>query len=206
VPAAFDLPTGFAYLMGAERQAWEELAQAWSIDIAGQEPCAAARKQQVQCFRSSKVTLATIRLLDRPGILTLRDGENRAAYAMLDGLTNKSATLRIGGERRTVSLVSLADYWRGEFATLWRVPPGYPGKDSAGRPSADARWLAQQLAALRGDSRPIKSPVDEADLRGRVHAFQLTQGLPSDGIAGPVTLMQLNRGLGIGEPHLEAEK
>ena len=206
VPAAFDLPTGFASLMGAERQAWEELAQAWSIDIADQEPCAAARRQQVQCFRSSKVTLATIRLLDRPGILTLRDGDNRAAYAMLGGLTNKSATLRIGGERRTVSLVSLADYWRGEFATFWRVPPGYPGKDSAGRPSADARWLAQQLAALRGDSRPIKSPVDEADLRGRVHAFQLTQGLPSDGIAGPVTLMQLNRGLGIGEPHLEAEK
>jgi general secretion pathway protein A len=36
----------------------------------------------------------------------------------------------------------------------------------------------------------------------RVLAFQLTQGLAPDGLAGPLTLKQLNRASGIDEPRL----
>jgi general secretion pathway protein A len=73
---------------------------------------------------------------------------------------------------------------------------------SAGR-SAD--WLALQLAAARGDARPLGANYDDAALKGWIHTFQLTQGLPSDGVAGPVTLMRLNRAVGIDEPRLQAE-
>jgi general secretion pathway protein A len=48
----------------------------------------------------------------------------------------------------------------------------------------------------------VGARIDDATLRGWIHAFQLTQGLPSDGVAGPITLMQLNRVLGIDEPRL----
>jgi len=207
-PAApvFDLPTGFASLVGAENESWNELAGIWNMAPLAGEPCVAAQKQQIGCFRGSKVTLALIRLLDRPGVLTLRDADNRAAYAMLSGLNEKVATLRIGGMAQTVSLLSLADYWRGEFATFWRVPPGYADARTGNRSGPTAQWLSRQLAIARGEPPPVRSRFDDATLKDWIHAFQLTQGLPSDGIAGPLTLMQLNRVIGIDEPHLEAEK
>ncbi len=204
-PAAFDLPTGFAALVDAEKEAWQALAQTWNIPAGDGDPCQVARKQQIQCFRSSNSTLALIRQLDRPGVLTLRDGFNRPAYAMLSGLSNETATLRIDGVAQTVSLVSLADYWRGEFATFWRVPPDYSGNITGRSAGQSAHWLALQLATARGDSRPIGERFDDAALKGWIHAFQLTQGLPSDGIAGPITLMRLNRVLGIDEPRLQRE-
>jgi general secretion pathway protein A len=36
----------------------------------------------------------------------------------------------------------------------------------------------------------------------QVGAFQVLQGLPVDGQAGPLTLMQLNRAAGVDEPRL----
>jgi general secretion pathway protein A len=204
-PPAFDLATGFTSLLGAEKDSWAEMARAWNVAAGDGDPCQAPRQQQVHCFRSGNSTLALIRQLDRPVILTLRDGNNRPVYAYLSRLSKDSATLRVGGAAKTVPLVALADYWRGEFATYWRVPPGYSGSiiDSKG---PTARWLALQLASARGDPRPIAGRLDDASLKGSIHAFQLTQGLPSDGVAGPITLMQLNRVIGIDEPHLQTEK
>ncbi len=205
-PAApFDLPTGFAALVGAERDAWSELARAWDVKTGEGDPCSTVQKQQLRCFRTS-TTLALIRQLDRPGILTLRDAGNRPAYVMLSGLTSDRAMLQVAGEARSVSLIALADYWRGEYATLWREPPGYSGAIVDSRSGKSAQWLAQQLATVRGDPQPVRERFDNATLKGWIHAFQLTQGLPSDGAAGPVTLMQLNRAIGIAEPRLHSGK
>jgi general secretion pathway protein A len=201
----FDLASGFGTLASAEKESWREMAKAWNVNVGEGDPCQVAQKSNVHCFRSSNSTLALIRQLDRPVILTLRDGNNRPAYVYLTGLSNQNATLRVGGAPKSVPLVSLADYWRGEFATYWRVPPDYSGTitDSKG---PTARWLALQLATARGDPRPIAGRLDDNSLKAGIHAFQLTQGLPSDGVAGPVTLMQLNRVIGIDEPHLQTEK
>ncbi len=202
----FDLPTGFASLVGAEKQSWQELAKSWDIAVDDGDPCQAAKKAQLHCYQSSNSTLALIRQLDRPGILTLRDGGNRAAYAMLSGLSEDAATLRIGGVAQSVPLVALADYWRGEFTTFWRAPPGYAGAIASNRAGSTARWLASNLAAARGEPMPSGKRFDDETLKGWIHAFQLTQGLPSDGIAGPLTLMRLNRVIGIDEPRLQKEK
>jgi general secretion pathway protein A len=206
-PAAppFDLAAGFESLVGAENVAWRELAAVWKIDVGNGDPCLAARRHQVQCFRTAKSTLALIRQLDRPGVLTLRDAYNRAAYVMLGGLSGDAAIVVIDGAARSVPLLALADYWRGEFATFWRAPPDYAGAIVDRRSGPTANWLALQLAAARGDARPVGPQFDDAALKGWIHTFQLTQGLPSDGVAGPVTLMQLNRAVGIDEPRLQAE-
>lgn len=201
-PASFDLRKGFASLVGAEKEAWDQLARAWSLAPGDGDPCASAERQQVRCYRSGNATLALIRQLDRPGVLTLRDAANRPAYVMITGLSNDSATLTIGGVDHTVPLVVLADYWRGEFATFWRPPPNYAGAIVDSRAGPAARWLAQQLATALGDTGPVGPRVDDATLRSWIHRFQLAQGLPSDGSAGPITLMQLNRANGVDEPRL----
>ncbi|MEP7295436.1 MAG: AAA family ATPase [Burkholderiales bacterium] len=197
---AAELPTRFKSLIRTEREAWRELAPAWKITLDDGDPCAAAARVQVQCFRSPSSSLALIRQLDRPGILTLRDASDRPVYALLTGLTDTTATLRMAGVSQTVSLVSLATLWRGDFATLWRAPPGYSGKVVDAGSGPIATWLETQLAQLRGEALPVAG--GEAAWRARVSAFQLAQGLRPDGLAGPTTFMQLNRASGADEPRL----
>jgi general secretion pathway protein A len=64
-----------------------------------------------------------------------------------------------------------------------------------------------QLAKLHGEPPPAdnKQAVDAA-LRSKVQSFQVAQGLKPDGLAGPITLMQLNRATGVDEPRLHTER
>jgi general secretion pathway protein A len=197
---AADLQADFEGLPHEERGAWRELASAWALSLDDGDPCAAAQRRQVQCFRTANSTLALIRQLDRPGILTLRDSKDRPVYALLTGLTNDAATLRFGSATRTVSLLSLATLWRGEFATFWRAPPDYAGKLVDANSGASAGWVSAQLATLHHEP-PVTTDVA---WRAQVSAFQLSQGLKPDGLAGPTTFMQLNRAIGVDEPRLRA--
>jgi general secretion pathway protein A len=192
VASAFDAKAA----LRDEKQAWRELAAQWHVALDDGDPCDAAQRQQVHCFKRPNVTLAQIRLLARPGILTLHDEADRPVYALLTGLGEHSATLQMGGIAQTLSLPALAAMWRGDFATFWRAPPGYLKRIGDGDTGPAADWLAAQLARLPGaggDAQPLKS---------KIYAFQLAQGLEADGRAGPMTFMQLNRAAGVDEPRL----
>lgn len=198
---AAELPARFKALTRDEQTAWRELAPEWKLALDDDgDPCAAAARAQVQCFRSPSSSLALIRQLDRPGILMLHDAGDRPVYALLTGLTNDSATLRMAGVSQTISLVSLATLWRGDFATFWRAPKGYTGKLIDAGSGPIAAWLGDQLTTLRGEHAP--NATDDSSWKARVSAFQLAQGLKPDGRAGPTTFMQLNRASGVDEPRL----
>jgi general secretion pathway protein A len=198
-----DLKTQFPVMYRDESDAWRELAQVWNLTIGKGDPCAAAQRQQVFCFRSGRFTPAVLQQLARPGIVTLFDENNRGVFALITGLNLQSATLRMGGTSHAVTLESLDRLWRGDFATFWRAPPGYVGGDANNGPLTP--WLAAQLAKARGETPPIGNVPDAAAMKARVQAFQSTQALKADGLAGPLTLMQLNRAVGVDEPHLQAE-
>ena len=187
-----------------EKQAWRELAPDWQLALGEADPCPAAQRQQVPCFKIVSGTLALIRQLGRPGILTLRDGDTAPAYAVLTGLTDNIASLRMNGATQTVSLAVLATLWQGDFATLWRAPEGYTALLGPGSTGPVVDRLAAQLAALDGNAPPVAGKPFDAALKARVHAFQLAQGLKPDGRAGPTTFMQLNRVRGPAEPRLSA--
>jgi general secretion pathway protein A len=202
--SAADLKSSFKSLIHDERDAWRELAPAWKLDLSEADPCAAAQRQQVQCFKSGS-TLALIRQLGRPGILTLQGDNEKPVYVVLVGLTAQAATLRMGGVTQTVSLGSLAQLWRGDFATFWRAPEGYRNAVADGSVGPLVDRLAGQLAKLQGEPLPAPNQRFDAALRSKVFAFQLAQGLRPDGIAGPTTFMQLNRASGVDEPRLLTE-
>lgn len=196
--APADLPLRFATLTRDEKDAWRELASAWKLTLAADaDPCQAALRQQVHCFRIPAGNLAQIRQLGRPGIVTLRDDADKPVYALLTGLGADSARLRMNGVTQTVSLNSLSTMWRGDFATLWRAPTGYSER-TAGESGPAAVWLGDRLVQLHPTAA-------SAPLRARIQAFQLAQGLKADGLPGPMTFMQLNRAVGIDEPRLEIE-
>ncbi len=185
-----------------EQEAWRELAQSWNLKLPEGDPCLAAEREHVQCFKIANSNLALIRQLARPGIVSLRDESNKPGYALLTGLTAQHATLHAGGVSQMVSLATLASAWKGDFATYFRVPPGYVNKVVDSETGPMAEWLTAQLAKVDGSTTTSGTGA----LRSRVYAFQLAQGLKADGLAGPTTFMQLNRAMGIAEPRLQTER
>ena len=188
-----------------ERDAWRELAQAWGANLADGEPCLLAARQRMQCFRGSG-SLASLRQLDRPVILTLRGENDEPLYAVMSGLGPQTAVLQTASARRSVSLLTLAQMWRGEFATLWRVPEGYRASAGEDGGNAASQWVAARLTTLQGSPGTTDGRDTDVPLRSRISAFQMAQGLKPDGLAGPMTYMQLNRASGVDEPKLQAQK
>lgn len=206
-PASAPAPTLIQAGLREEAQAWRELAALWQLQAvaAVADPCQAlVQTEQVLCYQGSGGSLALLRLLDRPTLLSLQDEAGQPYQLLLLGLGAQTALVRssAGGPAQTVSLLALGQQWRGDYATLWRQPPGYTGRITPG-PSLD--WLRAQLAKVRGEPAPAATQkyVDAAT-RAKVAAFQRSQGLDRDGLAGPVTLMQLNRVAGVAEPRLQS--
>ncbi|MBL8352711.1 MAG: AAA family ATPase [Burkholderiaceae bacterium] len=202
------LPTpGLAVFPSDEAQAWRTLAPLWGWQpspATAADPCLQARAQGLRCFRTGAGTLTQLRQLDRPALLLLRDGDGKARHARLVALGPQRATLAADDRAYAVSIDELAQWWRGDFATIWRPPDGYsrllePGAEG---PAVDA--LAQGLAQWRREPPPPPGQVLQGALAANLASFQLAQGLKVDGIAGPTTFMLLNRALGVAEPHLAA--
>ncbi|WP_374676523.1 AAA family ATPase [Ideonella sp.] len=185
-----------------EAGAWRELARAWQLDLpAAGDPCVLATRAGVPCYRSAS-SLAEVRQLDRPGVVVLYDDQARPYHVLLVALDDERATLRRDGRDVTVALASLGAAWRGEYGTLWRAPPGYAGPASLQSPQHPASgWLRARLdRAAPVAGAPVAAGPQA--LAARVAAFQVTHGLPPDGVAGPLTLMQLNRATAVEEPRL----
>ncbi len=182
----------------SEAEAWRELAPQWGIALPDgvADPCALARRAQWQCWRAATGGLPLVRQLDRPGLITLRDGSGQPTHALLLGVTPRAATLRIGRDSVDVTLASLAALWPGDFATYWRAPEGYSGILLPGASGRAVNALAAQLASVRGEPAPTVPVLYDNNLAARVKAFQVSQGLLADGRAGPTTFMQLARATG----------
>ncbi|HEY2559960.1 MAG TPA: AAA family ATPase [Caldimonas sp.] len=188
----------FAPAAADETAALRRLAGLWDTTLGPGEPCAAALARSLRCLRI-RGGIASIRQLDRPGVLRLVDERGRVAHALLIGAGGDQATLNLGGADVMVPLAELARVWRGDFATFWRAPLTYREGDVATGTVEGAAWVAERLAAIDGGAG--LAPGKDA-LHGRIAAFQLAHGLTPDGLAGPLTLMQLARAGPDTEPRL----
>ena len=190
-----DLPTLWPQLPTDTDSAWRELAPDWKLPANSSDPCLTASAQQLQCYRASKLTLPLLRQLNRPGILTLRTAQGPAVHAVLAGLSDRTATLRVAGRLHSVRLLDLAQWWGGEFATYWQLPPGYTSglPDGSTGPAID--WLVNRLSQLDGirTTAAAGTPVVlDTALRARVRTFQQARDITPDGQPGPMTFMQLD--------------
>jgi len=196
LPAAplTDMPTLWPQLPTDINTAWRALAPDWKLPADSADPCQSASAQGLPCYRASKLTLPMLRQLNRPGILTLRAAQGPAVHAVLVGLSDRTATLRLAGHMHSVRLLDLAQWWHGDFATHWQMPPGYTSglRDGSTGPAID--WLASRLGQLDGTATAAtggKPVALDAALRARVRTFQQARGITADGQPGPMTFMQL---------------
>jgi general secretion pathway protein A len=158
--------------------------------------CAQAATQGLTCVWQ-RGSLAQLKLINRPAILSLIDDVNSSRQVVLSGLDHGKARLLIGASEVEVPIAELADYWFGEFLVLWRPQASELRPMRAGMRGEDVRWLRQGLERLGG--LPASDPsrnVFDAELERLVENFQRSRRLSVDGIAGVQTQLVLDAALG----------
>ena len=142
-------------------------------------------------------SLAQLKLINRPAILSLIDATGAPHQVVLAGLDTSGARLLIGTQETRVPVAELADYWFGEFLVLWRPQSGDLRPLRAGMRGEDVRWLRQGLEQLNG--RPASAgsgDLFDTELERLVEDFQRSRRLAVDGVAGLQTLLVLDAALG----------
>jgi general secretion pathway protein A len=187
-------------LLATQNEALRELGTLWGQQLPTDQPCQGATRLNLRCYQG-RGGLYELRLLDRPAIVALHDGQ-KLGYAVLSKMDESSATLSVNGQRQKVSLGALATRFDGEYTTLWRVPRGFREQVQPGDIGPDVDWIAGRLAELNKQDAPRTDQALDEATRRLLRAFQSRQNLKADGVAGPRTYMRLNQLSGVDEPRL----
>lgn len=187
VPFASSQPIAFSALFSR----W---GKTYRFDLAT-SPCEQAEGQGLACLERQG-SLGSLRQMDRPAVLRLIDRQGRTFHAALLKLGNDRATLRINTEEIAITTVDLEKQWFGAYTLLWQPPPGQSILIRPEDEGPDVAWLAGGLEKATG------LQLSSSGLAQLVTAFQKSQGLIADGIAGPETLIRLNSSLGHSGPTL----
>ena len=173
-----------------------------SFSASGETPCAQAGSQRLQCV-AERGTLALLRQIDRPAVLTLASASGDVDV-LLTGLDDDTARLSIGERQLQVNLSELANRWYGDFLLLWRPAVPLDRQLRAGMQGEDVRWLRSSLEQQTGRrSTGTEADLFDDELAMWVRDFQGAQRLRVDGIAGERTLLLLDSALATaGQPRL----
>jgi general secretion pathway protein A len=186
-PAATTMDAAFATLFslwGTQFQAGAALG------------CEQADAQGLSCVWQ-RGSLAQLKLINRPAILSLVAPNGAAHQVVLAGLDADGAKLRIGGSETRVPIAELADSWFGEFLVMWRPQTDSLRPLRAGMRGEDVRWLRQGLERLSGlPASTVTQDYFDAELQQLVEEFQRSRRLAVDGIAGLQTQLVLDAALG----------
>ena len=174
-------------------QAFATLFGLWKATLSPGEgrPCEQATTQGLECF-AEKGTLAQLRQLNRPAVITLVGQDGTERQLVLAGLDDQHARLRAGKDQFDAELGELSREWFGDFLILWRPPVPLSRPLRLGMRGDSVRWLRQSLAQANGEQESQPSDVYDGDLVKRVEDFQRQHRLTVDGIAGVQTLVMLD--------------
>lgn len=187
--------------------AFAKLFSLWGtpFEASGARPCEQASAQGLECL-AQRGTLAQLRMLNRPAIVSLVTPDGTEHQVVVSQLRDSSARLELGTAAYETDLNELQRYWYGDFLILWRPPITMARALTPGMRGADVRWLRQGLQQVRGEpARTGASDVYDRDLVKLVEDFQRAHRLTVDGIAGQQTVVMLDAQLAApGSPTLRA--
>lgn len=146
--------------------------------------------------------------LDRPAILVLQDDDGSQRFVTLLALNGETATVASENGPRELAVDQLERYWFGEYSLLWRLPPYMAEAVVPGQGADERVWLSAQLMQLVSQyaaDRAEQDLVEGMILNDQVRWYQRQKGLKADGIAGAMTLIQLNNDLNPGVPRLASD-
>lgn len=151
-------------------------------------------------------TRRSLEFLNRPAMLQLRNQAGETGYAVLKSLNGDLAEIMLpGGESREMSFASLEKYWFGEYRVLWRLPEYMTDDDFYASGSGQQLWIGarmMELAERYTTSATENGRVKRMSAEQQVRWYQEIKGLAVDGIAGAMTVIQINNDLDAPGPRL----
>jgi general secretion pathway protein A len=109
----------------------------------------------------------------------------------------------MGDELQWHSREAIEAVWFGDYSLLWRVPPWESRLIDPGSTRDRELWLRRALSEAE-KALSLESASSGGDIESRIVAFQRQEGLRTDGVVGPVTLIRLNHYLGRSAPTLSS--
>ncbi|HJV28586.1 MAG TPA: AAA family ATPase [Aromatoleum sp.] len=176
-----------------EVMAVRSLSSLWNIEVPAvgiDEACRLAAARGIGCLRRDG-DLDSLRAMNTPAILELGQADGPNFFVTLVALDAEHARLAFAGSTHEVSLESLKRQWRGNYVLLWRSPPGWYRSVGPGMRGPDVAWVLRQLGRWEGLPDAGAGSMYNASAEQRMRAFQRGNGLPEDGVVGPMTLVRL---------------
>lgn len=178
-------------LTADRRSAFTTIFTRWQLEPRGwSDPCAVARSMGLECLTVSG-GWTRLRRLDLPAVLKLVTPDGGQHWGTVVALEGKQAQLALGGRETTGALDEIYALWDGRFEVLWQPPPVGRAELTPGSRGKPVAWLRHRLDALDGATIDAGGDVYDERLTARVLAFQRSQSLAVDGIAGVETLARL---------------
>lgn len=194
-------------------EAFRGLFDIWGVEYNPQESpiaCDFARASGLGCLerQGSRRSLA---FLDRPVMLMLQDDAGNRGYVVLRHLDGDVADIVLPGGPVKVSFSSLESLWFGEYQLLWQLPDYMANRTASGFGDAagEELWIGvrmMELADAHGGSPADNARIKRLSAQEQVRWYQSLRGLTVDGIAGAMTVIQINNDLNADVPRLASTK
>lgn len=169
--------------------------------------CDFARESGVGCLERQG-SRRSLTILDRPAILLLQDDAGNRGYAVLRHLDDDVAEVLLPEGSRRISFASLEPFWLGEYRVLWQRPDYLANKSGSGGGAGKELWIGarmMELAESYSESAEDNARVNRMSTEEQVRWYQSLRGLKVDGIAGAMTIIQINNDLKAEVPRLESD-
>lgn len=187
--------------------AYRALFETWGVDYeAASQPlaCDYAESRGLRCLHRQG-SWRSLERLNRPAILELRELGGDARYVTLLAVDGEIVTVATAQGERHVRKDDIERFWLGDYSLLWRLPPYLATNTEGGAGETEAVWLSAQMMqaiGLHARDQDEREQVEAMPLAQQIRWYQERKGLTVDGIAGAMTLIQLNDDLNPGIPGL----
>ncbi len=174
--------------------AMKSLFGRWGLDYAalsGATGCERALNGGLHCIYQTG-TWNNLRSYNRPAVIELQGAGDRKHHVLVASLTGDSVSLEMGGHRQEFSVGEVDRLWFGKYLLLWRPPTPEQEMLRLGDRGEAVIWVRDALARYRGEPLAVDAnDLFDKQLEAQVREFQRRQHLAVDGVAGRVTLAQL---------------
>jgi general secretion pathway protein A len=160
----------------------------WGVDAAKDDPCRVAARADLRCW-DAHGSWTALRRLGVPVAIKLLAPDGALQWVAVTGLDDDAVALELRGRVHTVPRASVERLWDGAYTVVWRPVPGALRVLTPGVQGPEVAWLRK---ALGDDEGAARAAVYDGALAGRVAAFQRSEGLEPDGVAGIQTLLRLS--------------
>jgi general secretion pathway protein A len=167
--------------------------------------CDWARENGLGCL-NRQGSRRSLEFLDRPAMLQLQDEAGNTGFVVLRHLNGDTAEVATPSGNQTVSFASIERHWFGEYRILWRLPEYLTGDGFYSNGGGEQLWIGARmmdLADRHSKSRAESDRVKRMNEEEQVRWYQALRGLTVDGIAGAMTIIQINNDLEASIPRLK---